>query len=82
LDNFCVLIKVQCWWTYLQWCQSSNCVTFNILSFSNNWNKNCVYKICTLNICCCLIKHPAKLPWKHHTTIPWDKPHAVPQITQ
>ena len=30
-----------------------------------------------MNICCCLIKHPMKFPWKHHTTIPWDKPHTV-----
>jgi hypothetical protein len=63
---------------HLLWHQSSNCVTFNILSFSNNWNKNCVYKICTLNIWCGLIKHPAKFPWKHCAPIPWDKPHTVP----
>jgi len=37
---------------------------------------------CTLNVCCCLIKNPVKFPWKHHTTIPCDKPHTVPQITQ
>ena len=23
-----------------------------------------------MNLCCCLIKHPANFPWKHHTTFP------------
>jgi len=41
-----------------------------------------VYKICTLNVCCCLIKQPVKFPMKHHTTIRSDKRHTVPQITQ